>query len=204
MGDKDRKDQILKVAEELFAQNGYSKTTMREIAERLEIKKPSLYHHFRSKEEIYSKIIIDIYRQVLDEVISLLDRCETVQEMVELSLESMIDLWAKHPNYLKLLAYEMVENTQLFSSEAIPKIGQPRFNKAVEKLQQAAGTETRYREADIPMLVLVAFNAPFAYFFSSQILSTFLGRDCLAPEMIEKFKREITNLFLYGLQEIDK
>jgi TetR/AcrR family transcriptional regulator len=177
---------------------------MREMAERLGIKKPSLYHHFRNKEEIYNTIIIDIYSQVLDKVISSLEQGETVEEMVKLSLNSMVDLWAKHPCYPKILAHEMTRGTHFFSSEVVPKIGQPRFDEAVEKLRQARAKEPKYRDVDIPMLVLIAFNIPLSYFFSSQISSNLLGIDCLSPEMIKIFKREISDLFLYGLQEINE
>ncbi|PZH17014.1 TetR family transcriptional regulator [Streptomyces sp. NTH33] len=43
---------ILDVALELFAEQGYEKTSLREIAERLGVTKAALYYHFRTKEEI--------------------------------------------------------------------------------------------------------------------------------------------------------
>ncbi|MFE9170772.1 TetR/AcrR family transcriptional regulator [Streptomyces kebangsaanensis] len=43
---------ILDVALELFAEQGYEKTSLREIAEHLGVTKAALYYHFRTKEEI--------------------------------------------------------------------------------------------------------------------------------------------------------
>jgi AcrR family transcriptional regulator len=46
------RERILDVALDLFTDQGFDGTSMREIAERLRIAKPSIYYHFASKEEI--------------------------------------------------------------------------------------------------------------------------------------------------------
>ena len=46
------RDRILDVALDLFTDQGFDGTSMREIAERLGISKPAIYYHFASKEEI--------------------------------------------------------------------------------------------------------------------------------------------------------
>ena len=46
------RERILDVALDLFTDQGFDGTSMREIAERLGISKPAIYYHFASKEEI--------------------------------------------------------------------------------------------------------------------------------------------------------
>jgi AcrR family transcriptional regulator len=46
------REKILDVALDLFTDQGFDGTSMREIAERLRLTKPSIYYHFASKEEI--------------------------------------------------------------------------------------------------------------------------------------------------------
>jgi AcrR family transcriptional regulator len=53
----------------LFAEQGYEKTSLREIAERLGVTKAALYYHFKSKEDIVASFIED-YRSALGEVIA--------------------------------------------------------------------------------------------------------------------------------------
>jgi AcrR family transcriptional regulator len=48
----DTRARIQRVALELFAEQGYERTSLREIAERLGVTKAALYYHFRSKEDI--------------------------------------------------------------------------------------------------------------------------------------------------------
>jgi AcrR family transcriptional regulator len=48
----DTRERILDVALELFTDQGYDKTSLREIAERLGITKAALYYHFERKEDM--------------------------------------------------------------------------------------------------------------------------------------------------------
>ncbi|MER5625739.1 MULTISPECIES: TetR/AcrR family transcriptional regulator [unclassified Streptosporangium] len=56
----DTKERIQQVALELFAEQGYDKTSLREVAERLEITRPALYYHFKAKEDILTSVIDDL------------------------------------------------------------------------------------------------------------------------------------------------
>ncbi|MCT7354047.1 TetR/AcrR family transcriptional regulator [Streptomyces sp. 15-116A] len=60
----DTRQRIQDVALELFAEQGYEKTSLREIAERLEVTKAALYYHFKTKEEILVSIFEDLNRPV--------------------------------------------------------------------------------------------------------------------------------------------
>ena len=54
-GDR-RREEILRMAEELFYENGYEKTTVSEIIDALHLSKGGFYHHFTSKDELLQSI----------------------------------------------------------------------------------------------------------------------------------------------------
>ncbi|MGW2846419.1 TetR/AcrR family transcriptional regulator, partial [Streptomyces sp. NPDC001274] len=58
------RQRIQDVALELFAEQGYEKTSLREIAERLDVTKAALYYHFKTKEDILVGIFEDLNRPV--------------------------------------------------------------------------------------------------------------------------------------------
>ncbi|MEU6348321.1 TetR/AcrR family transcriptional regulator [Streptomyces sp. NPDC047072] len=60
------RQRIQDVALELFAEQGYEKTSLREIAERLDVTKAALYYHFKTKEEILVSIFDDLTQPILD------------------------------------------------------------------------------------------------------------------------------------------
>ncbi|MFG1672480.1 TetR/AcrR family transcriptional regulator [Streptomyces sp. Y7] len=60
----DTRQRIQDVALELFAEQGYEKTSLREIAERLEVTKAALYYHFKTKEEIIVSLFEDLTKPI--------------------------------------------------------------------------------------------------------------------------------------------
>ena len=54
---KDTKERILMAALEMFSQNGYAGTNIRELAASLDMGKSSVYRHFVSKEEIWNVLL---------------------------------------------------------------------------------------------------------------------------------------------------
>ncbi|WP_055532521.1 TetR/AcrR family transcriptional regulator [Streptomyces graminilatus] len=62
----DTRQRIQDVALELFAEQGYEKTSLREIAERLDVTKAALYYHFKTKEEIIVSLFEDLTKPIED------------------------------------------------------------------------------------------------------------------------------------------
>ncbi|MCX0272292.1 TetR/AcrR family transcriptional regulator [Nocardia zapadnayensis] len=65
----DTRDRIRAVAMELFAEQGYEKTSLRQIAERLDVTKAALYYHFRTKEDIVASLSDDV-RSGIDDLVT--------------------------------------------------------------------------------------------------------------------------------------
>lgn len=53
----DTRHRIQEVARELFAEKGVQRTSLQDIADRLEISKPALYYHFRSRDDLVRSIL---------------------------------------------------------------------------------------------------------------------------------------------------
>ncbi|MGM0629059.1 MAG: TetR/AcrR family transcriptional regulator [Patescibacteria group bacterium] len=60
------KEKIIEESKELFGKKGFRGTSMSDIAEAVGIKKPSLYHFFSNKEEIYFTVLISVMEDVAD------------------------------------------------------------------------------------------------------------------------------------------
>jgi AcrR family transcriptional regulator len=75
-GGASTRERILDIALELFNEQGYDKTSLREIAERLGTTKAALYYHFARKEDILLELHLRLHalgREALEELGSLAD-----------------------------------------------------------------------------------------------------------------------------------
>jgi AcrR family transcriptional regulator len=79
----DTRQRIQDVALELFAEQGYEKTSLREIAERLGVTKAALYYHFRAKEDIVISLLEDLTRPLNELVAWAEDRPPTLETSLE-------------------------------------------------------------------------------------------------------------------------
>ena len=68
MSRDDRRAQVLRIAQELFAIDGYHHVSMDDIAARAEVSKPVLYRHFPSKLDLYLAVVdqraVDLLRAI--------------------------------------------------------------------------------------------------------------------------------------------
>ena len=65
-----KRDAVLQTAAHMFLEQGYRRTSMSELAKRLQITKPALYYYFHNKEEI----LVECYRAGITLIETLLDK----------------------------------------------------------------------------------------------------------------------------------
>lgn len=63
-----RRRQLLDVALETFASNGYHETSMEQIADAAGVTKPVLYQHFHSKQDLYQELLDTVGNDLLADV----------------------------------------------------------------------------------------------------------------------------------------
>ena len=63
---RDLKEKILETAHLMFSDNGYDKTSVNDIIDRLKISKGAFYHYFKSKDEVLDGIIMNYTTEVVD------------------------------------------------------------------------------------------------------------------------------------------
>ncbi len=92
------RERILDVAQELFTQHGYDKTSLRDIAERLGITKAALYYYFERKDDILIELHLRLHAigsHMLDELEAAPDGAARVALWPRLA-ERLIDFIVEH------------------------------------------------------------------------------------------------------------
>lgn len=76
------RERILDVAAELFVDQGYENTSLREIADRLGFTKAALYYHFPSKEQIL-QALLEPLGELQEEVARDLEQATSIEEWAD-------------------------------------------------------------------------------------------------------------------------
>jgi AcrR family transcriptional regulator len=125
------RERILDVALDLFTDQGFDGTSMREIAERLDISKPAIYYHFASKEEILMALHMRLHEFGKAALTRLTGQTVTLQTWGSLLDELLDQMLAQRKLFL------MHERNQA----ALEKLHRKDHDEAHDDIQQ------RFREA---------------------------------------------------------
>lgn len=80
--DDGRRSEVILTAARLFRENGYERTSVRELADAVGLRSGSLFHYFRSKEEILVAVMVNGIQSVIDEGHELMRRHRDAGERV--------------------------------------------------------------------------------------------------------------------------
>ncbi|HVM35404.1 MAG TPA: helix-turn-helix domain-containing protein [Actinomycetota bacterium] len=92
---------ILETALDLFVRQGYEKTPLSEVSDRLGVTKAALYYHFKSKESILVELVSP-YLEEMDDLINKTSNGHSPASSDEL-LGAYLDLLLKHREIARLL-----------------------------------------------------------------------------------------------------
>ena len=101
---KQRRDDILKISEELFLKQGIDSTTMDEIASASEFSKGALYLYFKSKEDILCNIITGALSILRDMFLEASSRQMDLRRKLYTMGWVYIRFYEEYPGYYRLLS----------------------------------------------------------------------------------------------------
>ncbi len=148
---------ILEVSYQLFTQQGYEKTSIQDIVDKIGMSKGAIYHHFKSKEEILNRLCEGIYEgaDIFTEVknipgITALEKLSRLF-LYELQNEKKVALDAVTAPVYRYNARMILESLQCAVEEIAPEIA-----CLIEEGNRDGSIHTQYpREASETLLVLM-------------------------------------------------
>jgi TetR/AcrR family transcriptional regulator len=174
-------DRILDAAEDLFAEKGYSATSLGDVADRVGIRSPSLYNHFKNKEALYEAVLerlLSVFSAPLVE----LDSGPLTNERVFHWLEAIVRQHHSNPNLARLLQHAALS-------------GGPHTNKLIDRLfrpmfQPGAKIEgeniTLFEKTGLQPWAVMAFNnLVMSYVTMAPMYRDLLGQDPFSDEALE-------------------
>jgi AcrR family transcriptional regulator len=150
---------------ELFMEQGYHATSMRQVAERAGLALGGIYNHFKSKDEIFEAIIVDKhpYKRILPLVMDA--QGETAEEFLRNAFKISVTEIGKNPVYLKLMLIEIVEFNGKHGAGMLKEIA-PRVLPVFEQMLKV---RKGLRIANPAMFLRTFFGMIISYFITEMV-----------------------------------
>ena len=133
-----RKEQILNTAVKLFKEKGYSASSMRDLAQELDIKAASLYSHIKSKEEILQIICFNVANDFFQSLDGIEKNNFTGKTRINAAIHSHIGVIAKNRDKVVVFLNEWKHMGEPYISDFIEMRNQYE-SKFKEYLQYGIG-----------------------------------------------------------------
>ena len=191
------RDLILDEALHCFAEWGYEGTSLNDIAAGVGIRRPSLLHHFASKEVLYG----DVFERLLSEWLERLDTAIASPQAgwakAELVLRAGFDLFADTPDYVRIMRREALDGGIHLGIDLSATL-RPLFDKACDYFDEQMDQGT-FRRHDSRHLLITGYGAILTYFSDAQFIDGLLDEEALTPNNIRDHCEHVVGFFRAAL-----
>ncbi|HEV7707361.1 TetR/AcrR family transcriptional regulator [Asanoa ferruginea] len=112
-----RREQLIAIGRQLFAERGFDATSIEEVAARAKVSKPVVYEHFGGKEGLYAVVVDREVRSLLDRITNALTAGHP-RELLEQAALALLDYIEQETDGFRVLVREspVMSSTGTFSS----------------------------------------------------------------------------------------
>ena len=194
---RDTREQILNEALECFAAAGYSGTSLNDIAAGVGIRRPSLLHHFASKEVLYQEVFERLLSDWFTRLAGAITAPEEGWTKVELVLRAGFRFFADNPGYVRLVRREALDSDGHLAVE-LAAVLRPMFDRAADYFarEMQAGT---FVTQDARQLLITGYGALLSYFSDVPFLEGLLDVAPMSPDALAAREEHVVEFFRAAL-----
>ena len=104
-----RREEILVAAEAVFAEAGYDRARLEDVALRVGIRRASLLYHFRDKASLYAAVLDSMLEDLVGRYRRVLGEDGAPGERLERTVDEWLDFVAERPALVRLMLRELAD-----------------------------------------------------------------------------------------------
>ena len=191
------RQQILDEAIACFSQAGYDGTSLNDIAAGVGIRRPSLLHHFPSKEALYQEVFEHLLSDWFDRLAGAIAAPEEGWDKVELVLRAGFRFFADNPSYVRLVRREAIDGGQHLGID-LASVLRPTFDLAADYFDREMAVGT-FRTTDSRQLMITGYGALLSYFSDEAFLEGLLDMAPMSDDALAAREEHVVQFFRAAL-----
>jgi AcrR family transcriptional regulator len=199
-----RREKILSVARGVFAECGYAAASTTRLAELMGLTKASLFHHVRSKEELYLEVVRETLGRLGELVEEAREQDGSFVERIDRLADDVTEFLAAQPDAARLLTWEVVGSGPFMEHEGANAV--QLVLGGVSAFVEAAMDRGEIPRQDPQHLALSMAALHVYYFAAAEQCGIFLGEPVSHPDQVEARKKAVRHQIraICGAQDPDR
>lgn len=196
-GEADTTERLRAAAEEAFAVHGFAGTRLEDIARRAGLTRPSLLHHYPSKDALYEAVVRAAFARLRGELVEGMAAAGPFPARLDAAVGAFVDHFHSQPALVRLLNRELLDQkgpgVQILREQVIPLL-----DLAVSFVERLGGDFVP-KDLDVRGAVLTLVGAAILHEVSGPLRPLLFGHDAsrephASPR--ERFQHLARRLFL--------
>ncbi len=193
--ERSRQD-ILRAAEQHFAEKGFYGARVDEIAATAVINKRMIYEYFGSKEMLYKQVLFEVYKRLEAAERELIEHQLSGVALIRSVISMYFDFLRDNDSFVSILMWENLNQARCLNEMPGGDVERPTIRFFMDEIRRGKETGVFREELDEEQVVISLITVCFANFSNRYTLSKLFSRPLNSPEMIEKRKRHTIDLML--------
>ena len=191
-------ERILAAAKDLFAESGFDAVSMNAIAERAGVSKANIFHHFKSKNDLYLAVLKIACADSRPQIDQLDTGSGTLVERLRDYSRSHLDSILQDEKISQLILRDLLEKGPQRGKEFAEMFGQD-FARLVEILRSGQKKGELRKDIDPAMVASLLIGADVFFFQSREILRHF--PDVKFTDKPTRYSEMLVDIMLRGIQQ---
>ncbi|MDR0872657.1 MAG: TetR/AcrR family transcriptional regulator [Prevotellaceae bacterium] len=197
----DVKDRILKAARELFVQNGYNGTSIRDIATAADANIAMVNYYFGSKENLFSVVLGDVFNILSEKIFTLIDADLPFFELLRKWIYSYYDVLMQYPDFPLFVLNEAAQNPKKIGEKFRLANSYQVYAKLVLRIHSEEEKGT-IREVSIPDFLINVLSLSVFPFVSKPVVTQFLNLpEKEYMEQINQHREYVANFIINAIKK---